>query len=240
MPLPPIYRYPTSSEPDLSPLPRYTAIYGLFDPRDRLLHYIGQTTNLEKRREEHLSDANYGVARSSSAWIRSVLFATTEPALKVIAWVPSTEATQVEDNHIATALHYELPLTNDERLDKGDLLLWSSLTHECAKRPQINTVSLASSHVGAGGGKASKTFNAQEIAGYLWEYMLSVHADSGRNTVSWRVFIDTDFVEMTETVHQEMAHLVPQMLHGTGPDGRLRYNVSALIRKYQGRSGKRG
>ncbi len=240
MPLPPIYCYPSLSEPDLSPLPRYTAIYGLFDPRDRLLHYIGQATDLEKRRKEHRSDANHGVARSSSAWIRGVLSATAEPTLKVIAWVPSTEATQVEDNHIATALHYELPLTNEDRIGKGDVLPWGSLTHEYAERPQINTVVTASGHVGAGGVKASKTFSVQEIAGYLWEYMLVVHGDPGRNTISWRVFIDTDFVEMTETIHQEMAHLVPQMLHGTGPDGRLRYNVSALIRTYQGRSGKRG
>ena len=59
-------------------------IYGMFDPRDRSLRYIGKT---HKRREwrlrEHIEHAREGVARPVYDWIRSLLQSGIEPEIFV-------------------------------------------------------------------------------------------------------------------------------------------------------------
>ncbi len=65
-------------------------IYGLIDPRDDSLHYIGKT---HKRREwrlaEHIQLARDGDSRPVYGWIRSLLEAGIEPEIFVWQRVPA-------------------------------------------------------------------------------------------------------------------------------------------------------
>ena len=63
-------------------------IYGLLDPRDRCLRYIGKT---HKRREirlaEHIEDAMMGGSRPVHLWIREVISAGIQPEVFVLQHV---------------------------------------------------------------------------------------------------------------------------------------------------------
>lgn len=65
-------------------------IYGLLDPRDGTLRYIGKT---HKRRElrlaEHLERAQDGDPRPVYGWIRSLLDAGTQPEIFVWRRIPA-------------------------------------------------------------------------------------------------------------------------------------------------------
>ncbi len=67
-------------------------IYGLVDPRDRCLRYIGKT---HKRREcrlaEHIEEAKNGADTHVYKWIRQLLNADIEPEVFVIERVPANE-----------------------------------------------------------------------------------------------------------------------------------------------------
>lgn len=234
MTIPPIYAYPSSPDPDIAPFPWYTAIYGLYDPADGLLHYVGQTTDPDKRRKAHLKEAASGGAERVYQWIRRVQAGGREPVLKIIAWVPNDDDSlvdQAEDDHIATALHYGFPLENEDRIGQGDVLPWASLTQERAATPHFPT--LFPTPVEVEGVDVCRDYAAQDIAGPLWRHMLARHGNPGRNRISYKTFIKEDFVSMAATTHPEMQRIADMVVYGRERDGWLRYDISALIRKYQ-------
>jgi hypothetical protein len=65
-------------------------IYGLFDPNDGSLKYVGKTVNIKTRLGIHLrrSRGKYGVA-----WLRSMLDAGVTPELRVIDTIEYTQET---------------------------------------------------------------------------------------------------------------------------------------------------
>jgi len=68
-------------------------IYGLLDPRDKSLRYIGKT---HKRRElrlaEHIEDAGLGKGRPLHVWIRELLEQDLQPQIFVLRRVPPSES----------------------------------------------------------------------------------------------------------------------------------------------------
>ena len=68
-------------------------IYGLLDPRDQILKYVGKT---HKRRElrlaEHIEDAKLGGSRPLHVWIRSLLLENLEPEVFVLRRIPPNES----------------------------------------------------------------------------------------------------------------------------------------------------
>ena len=68
-------------------------IYGLLDPRDQILRYVGKT---HKRRElrlaEHIEDAKLGGSRPLHVWIRSLLSESLEPEVFVLKRIPPNES----------------------------------------------------------------------------------------------------------------------------------------------------
>lgn len=77
----------TKLSPD-PPVGRFL-IYGLLDPRDQALRYIGKT---HKRREirlsEHIEDAQNGSQRPVHRWVREVIEAGRQPEIFVWRRIP--------------------------------------------------------------------------------------------------------------------------------------------------------
>ena len=75
----------------LSKPPGRYLIYGLLDPREKELRYVGKT---HKRRElrlaEHISAAENGEAAPVYSWIRSLLEVELEPVIFILARIPGT------------------------------------------------------------------------------------------------------------------------------------------------------
>lgn len=75
-----------------APRPSRNLIYGLLDPRDQSLRYVGKT---HKRRElrlaEHLEAARSGRSSHLYNWIREVLEAGFEPEIFVLERVPGDQ-----------------------------------------------------------------------------------------------------------------------------------------------------
>ena len=67
-------------------------IYGLLDPRDKQLRYVGKT---HKRREfrlaEHIEDAQLGRNRPLHVWIRELLSVNLNPEIFVLRRIPPAE-----------------------------------------------------------------------------------------------------------------------------------------------------
>lgn len=85
-------------------------IYGLYDPRDGLCHYIGQTKNPGRRRGAH-----FGITASTpiSAWVMQVRASGDEPEFRILATVESAqEADETEVRMIAEGFAAGWPLLN--------------------------------------------------------------------------------------------------------------------------------
>jgi len=66
-------------------------IYGLLDPRDSCLRYVGKThKRRENRLQEHLESAAEGRTSHIYNWIRSLLNVGLEPTIFVLERVPGT------------------------------------------------------------------------------------------------------------------------------------------------------
>lgn len=67
-------------------------IYGLIDPRDRCLRYVGKThKRRETRLREHLEAARLGSEAPVAVWIRELLAVERRPEIFVLKRVESTE-----------------------------------------------------------------------------------------------------------------------------------------------------
>ncbi len=70
-------------------------IYGLYDPRNDELRYIGKANDLDRRLWQHINDAKNGQKTYRSDWIRSLLELNVIPAIKLLE--QSTENAWQED-----------------------------------------------------------------------------------------------------------------------------------------------
>lgn len=59
-------------------------IYGLFDPRDNQLRYVGKTINLEGRLRSHIDWARDDVSCPKSDWIKELLRLGLEPVISIL------------------------------------------------------------------------------------------------------------------------------------------------------------
>lgn len=59
-------------------------IYGLIDPKDDRVRYVGWTINLKTRLSSHLCGARKGDKSYKNNWIRKLLYNNLEPEIKII------------------------------------------------------------------------------------------------------------------------------------------------------------
>jgi|SRR5579859_2464284 len=98
-------------------------VYGMVDPRDRLVHYIGRTHNIQSRMRDHRHTANRDTSRRGS-WIRGLhaegltfehcILAQADPGYRVV---------ELEARWIAVGIQRGWPLTNKEVTESGDYAL---------------------------------------------------------------------------------------------------------------------
>lgn len=240
MTIPDVYLYAPSSEHDWSPRRGYTAIYGLFDPRYHLLHYVGQSTDVGKRLKAHVRDASRGVSRECTQWIRRVLEAGGEPSLQIIEWVRHNEADRAEGDHIAAARACGLPLTNIR--DSGEALQPCSsgkrkitLTEE-----ELRLLAERVEWGGFPGGtvddqqrrKGTKAEQQNEFTRILWPYMIKTHGAAVK-TVPWETFWQEDLRDILNKDHPDLLPLYHEWDQSNDSKGWNRYHVCKKIRRLQ-------
>lgn len=93
-------------------------IYGLVDPRDNQVRYIGKTVHLEIRLAEHIKDAKKEVKTYKHDWIRSLLKIDLVPSVVILDIADSGEWQEAEKKVIAHYLKLGARLTN--LTDGGD------------------------------------------------------------------------------------------------------------------------
>ena len=81
--------------------PKVTYIYGLKDPRDELIHYIGKSDKPERRRREHIEDNETNAERVD--WIADLLVCSLEPELVILQEVFRSEWQEAEIYWIGTS-----------------------------------------------------------------------------------------------------------------------------------------
>lgn len=89
-----------------------TFIYGLFDPRDCRLRYIGKSDNPQKRLEQHIFFARHGSKSHKDTWIRSLLSTDLEPAIEILEECTEGNWQEIEKAWINECKRFGLRLTN--------------------------------------------------------------------------------------------------------------------------------
>ncbi len=89
-----------------------TFIYGLFDPRNCQLRYIGKANNLPKRLKQHIHFARHGAKSYKNTWIRSLLFEGLEPSIEALEEVSIDKWEGIEKEWLAECKKFGLRLTN--------------------------------------------------------------------------------------------------------------------------------
>lgn len=87
-------------------------IYGLLDPRNYELRYIGKTNSIEARLRQHLYDARNGAKNHKCDWIRLLLSKDLKPIICILEEVTKENWQEVEKRFIADAKENGLRLTN--------------------------------------------------------------------------------------------------------------------------------
>lgn len=111
----------------------YTYIYGLVDPRDSRIHYIGKSDQVIRRWEDHLADKS---DTRKTRWLQGLQAVGITPVvviLDALAIVRNTDTGEVfappwwviERQWIATGARYGWPLTNTawgqgDKIQDGD------------------------------------------------------------------------------------------------------------------------
>ncbi len=92
------------------PLPKLLYVYGLKDPRDGLIHYVGQTKHLEQRLAQHLGpDRGHG---HKARWIADLRACGLRPEIVILSQVTRAEINDEECLWIAKGRELGWPLTN--------------------------------------------------------------------------------------------------------------------------------
>ncbi len=87
-------------------------IYGLYDPRNYQLRYIGKTENLRKRLWHHLKDAKAGQKTYKANWMRQLLSEGLEPTIGILMETTEDNWPEDERNCITEAIVNGANLTN--------------------------------------------------------------------------------------------------------------------------------
>ncbi len=92
-----------------------TFIYGLFDPRNYSLRYIGKSDNPNLRLKQHIHFAiNRTKSRShKDKWLRSLLSERLEPSIEILEEVSIDKWEEAESAWIAECREFGLNLTNE-------------------------------------------------------------------------------------------------------------------------------
>ena len=90
-----------------------TFIYGLFDPRDYRLRYIGKADNIQKRISKHITTAKHGQRTHKDDWVRLLLSQGLEPSIEILEEVPIDKWQESEMAWIADCKRFGLDLTNN-------------------------------------------------------------------------------------------------------------------------------
>lgn len=88
------------------------SIYGLFDPRNGQLRYIGKTTNVSKRMEKHYGEARAGSRLHSRRWLDGLLALGLRADIVVLEEVAPEYANEAERFWIASMRLAGSDLTN--------------------------------------------------------------------------------------------------------------------------------
>jgi hypothetical protein len=95
-------------------------IYGLYDPRDDSLRYIGQTVlPLETRLYGHLAEARHPFF-PKQIWTRELLEMGMRPIIRVIATVPLSELDRLEKQFMRYYADAGCDLFNHQKLRVGN------------------------------------------------------------------------------------------------------------------------
>lgn len=87
-------------------------IYALIDPRDRLIKYVGQSDNIDRRYEEHISKME---GTSKGKWVRELLLLGMEPEIIRIGECEDKDVFTLENWWIILGRRQGWPLTNGTR-----------------------------------------------------------------------------------------------------------------------------
>jgi hypothetical protein len=90
--------------------PRYAYIYGLKDPHDGLIHYVGKSNQPEMRLQDHL--ANKVTNKDRVCWIQGLMADGQEPVLVILDKVLHEDWRVAEIYWIARGWEEGWPLTN--------------------------------------------------------------------------------------------------------------------------------
>jgi hypothetical protein len=90
--------------------PRFAYIYGLKDPTDGQIHYVGKSNNPDLRLQEHLADKKTNGARVG--WLHGLHAAGLQPELVILAKTLYQEWRETEIYWIARGHEDGWPLTN--------------------------------------------------------------------------------------------------------------------------------
>ena len=91
-------------------------IYGLVDPRDNSIRYIGKTVYPKNRLSGHINESNK-FNHHRSKWIRSLLKLNLKPKLLVLKICPLSEFEKYETEYIK--LYQSKKLTNSDETGQG-------------------------------------------------------------------------------------------------------------------------
>lgn len=86
-------------------------IYGLIDPRDNRLRYVGASKNLKRRYKEHLCSRNV-TKLPVYVWIKELFDLKLRPAIRILEKVDSTNWKEKERLHIKKYRNKFTDLTN--------------------------------------------------------------------------------------------------------------------------------
>ena len=103
---------------------KHTYIYGLIDPEELILRYVGQTVNPMARLSQHLGDNNW-IGSDKHDWINSLLEKGIRPFIIIFERVKIEDAPRIETEYIEKykdtifntfkRIHHQIANTNKKR-----------------------------------------------------------------------------------------------------------------------------
>jgi len=91
-------------------VPKFAYIYGLRDPRDELIYYVGKSDRPQQRKREHLRCRDSNAAKI--AWLNDLAQVGLEPELVILQEVLQGEWRETERYWITKGCEDGWPLTN--------------------------------------------------------------------------------------------------------------------------------
>jgi len=83
-----------------------SGIYGLIDPRDGCLHYIGFAVNFQRRLSSHCSRVKLTTNTKKNAWLRALIERGLKPELVVLEEIPLTGERELDKKTLSEAEIY--------------------------------------------------------------------------------------------------------------------------------------